>query len=550
LERLDPQTGEWQVYKYDIEEPSSLGHHSVNAICEDDTGTLWIATGDGLDRFEAAEGRFDHFRQSDGLPDGWIAGMLPDESGDLWLSTGRGLSRFDPQTETFRNFGPNDGAQDFFFWRNAQFASPSGRLYFGGVNGFNSFQPNRIEDNLQEPPVVITAMNVHEEVQQIDLPHDASITLEHRDNFLSFDFAALDFSFPEMNQYAYLMEGLDEDWVQAGSRRHADYPNLGPGEYAFHVIGSNNDGIWNEEGASVSITIKPPFWQTWWFRGIVLLCFLGGAVGGYRLRIRNLESRGRELEQQVEDRTVELTEANLSLEREMREREIAQEALSREQAKAAVTAERQRLARDLHDSVTQSIYSLTLFAEATRHEANEAGNSAIESQAGQIGVIAQQALKEMRLLVYELRPPELEQEGLVHALRRRVEAVEGRAGMEARIVTDEIGVIPVEVEETLFRIAQEALNNALKHASASSVVVVLHKKGNQIVLEVKDDGVGFDLANVRDSGGMGILSIKERSRQMGGTLEIHAEPGVGTIVRVSATLNPEIGKAVRGQSDG
>jgi signal transduction histidine kinase/ligand-binding sensor domain-containing protein len=549
LERLDPETGEWSVYKYDLEEPSSLGHHSVNAISEDSSGTLWIATGDGLDRFEAQEERFTHFRQSDGLADGWIAGMLPDEHGDLWLSTGRGLSRFDPRTESFRNYGPSDGLQDYYYWRNAQFSSPSGMIYFGGVNGFNAFRPDRIVDNPQEPALVITALSVHDKVQQIDLPSDTNISLDHQDNFLSFDFAALDFGAPEMNEYAYQMEGLDDDWVQAGNRHHADYPDLKPGSYTFRVIGSYSDGVWNEEGASVSITIQPPFWQTWWFRGILLLGFLGVVYVAYRLRVRTLESRSRELEQQVESRTVELSEANLRLEQEMWERGRAQEALAQEQAKAAVTAERNRLARDLHDSVTQSLYSLTLFAEATRHEANEKGSKDIGRQVGQIGLITQQALKEMRLLVYELRPLELEKEGLIRALRRRIEAVEGRAGIEGRVIADEIDELPGEVEENFFRIAQEALNNTLKHASASSVTVSLRKEGDEIVLAIEDDGIGFDLERVRDQGGMGLVSIEERALEIGGTATIQSAPGVGTSVKVRIAMNPEMDDIARDDTD-
>ncbi|NIV37696.1 MAG: hypothetical protein GWN58_52255, partial [Anaerolineae bacterium] len=129
------------------------------------------------------------------------------------------------------------------------------------------------------------------------------IDLTHRENFLSFDYAALDLSNSEKNQYAFRLEGVDEDWVQAGTRRHADYPNLRPGDYVFRVKGSNSDGVWNEEGTSVRITIKPPFWATWWFRGILLLALVGGAVVAYRLRVRSVEARSRELEVQVTERT-------------------------------------------------------------------------------------------------------------------------------------------------------------------------------------------------------------------------------------------------------
>jgi signal transduction histidine kinase len=189
------------------------------------------------------------------------------------------------------------------------------------------------------------------------------------------------------------------------------------------------------------------------------------------------------------------------------------------------------LARDLHDSVTQSLYSLTLFSEAARHLAKEQGYKNIEQQIKQIGVISLQALKEMRLLVYELQPPELERDGLVRALRRRMEAVEGRAGVEARVEVDEFVRLPGSVEQELFRIAQEALNNSLKHAAATSVVVYLRQDSGCIEMEIVDDGVGFEPGKL-DSGGMGLKNIRERTERLGGMVTVHSKPGEGTNIKV------------------
>ena len=138
------------------------------------------------------------------------------------------------------------------------------------------------------------------------LPADEHMRLSHRENYLSFEFAALDYTIPERNEYAYMLEGLDEDWVYAGTRRHVDYPDLRAGEYVFRVKGSNSDGVWNEEGATVRITITPPPWETWWFRGIVLLVVAGSVITGYWLRVRSIEARSRELESQVTERTSQL----------------------------------------------------------------------------------------------------------------------------------------------------------------------------------------------------------------------------------------------------
>ena len=263
--------------------------------------------------------------------------------------------------------------------------------------------------------------------------------------------------------------------------------------------------------------------------GILLLAGLGSGVGlplifvyaviyfllaSFIAIIREAETAREELQKQQ----IELLET--------------QEALRQSELEKAVTAERSRLARDLHDSVTQSLYSLTLFSEAARHLAKEQGHKNIEQQIKQIGVISLQALKEMRLLVYELQPPELERDGLVRALRRRLEAVEGRAGVEARLEVEEYVRLPGSVEQELFRIAQEALNNSLKHAAATSVVVYLRQDSGCIEMEIVDDGVGFEPKANLDSGGMGLKNIRERTERLGGTGTVHSKLGEGTNIKV------------------
>jgi signal transduction histidine kinase len=292
------------------------------------------------------------------------------------------------------------------------------------------------------------------------------------------------------------------------------------------VKGSNKDGIWNEVGTGVEITILPPFWETWWFRGILFLALVGVVFGSYRLRVRNFEVRSRELEMQVEERTSELQS-------EIAQRMQVEEALRESEKEKAVAEERSRLARELHDSVTQSLYSLTLFAEAARHMVEEIGEENIEQHIGQIGVIGQQALKEMRLLVYELQPPELEREGLVRTLRKRLEAVEGRAGVDAHLEVDEFVNLPGDVEQELYWIAQEALNNTLKHAAAGSVVVYLRESNGRVEMEIADDGVGFNPEDTPDQGGLGLKSIHERAEQIGGSVTIRSQPGEGTSVKVN-----------------
>ncbi|UCC77024.1 MAG: GAF domain-containing protein [Anaerolineales bacterium] len=207
--------------------------------------------------------------------------------------------------------------------------------------------------------------------------------------------------------------------------------------------------------------------------------------------------------------------------------------LYRQAEQLAVMRERQRLARELHDSVTQALYSLTLLSEAARRMAGSGELQQAQEPLYRLNAISQQALKEMRLLVFELRPLVLKREGLVGALQHRLDAVEGRAGVEARLLVHGEVKLPSEVEEDLYRIAQEALNNALKHAAASAVTVTIRAEDKAVEIEVVDDGTGFDPQTANTGAGMGLITMRERAEKMGAWLQVESTPGQGTTVRVS-----------------
>jgi signal transduction histidine kinase len=227
------------------------------------------------------------------------------------------------------------------------------------------------------------------------------------------------------------------------------------------------------------------------------------------------------------------------LEQEVDQRVQVEEALRKSEMDKAVAAERNRLARELHDSVTQSLYSLTLLAAAGQRMIQAGDLRQIAGNQARLGEIAQQALQEMRLLVYELRPLALESEGLIGALEQRLETVERRAGIQARVLMEgEVELTP-NLEEELYGIAQEALNNALKHAGASQVVLSVRATEESVALEVTDDGQGFDMADIQEAGGLGLISLQERADKIGGQLTIHSTPGAGTKVGVSVQLTAE-----------
>jgi signal transduction histidine kinase len=492
---------------------------------------LWVGTLGGLNRLRSETGTFTHYREQDGLVNNRVYDILEDDRGTLWITTANGLSRFDPHTETFKSYGADDGLPISEF--GAVHKSESGELFFGGINGFVSFYPDQMEDNPYIPPVVLTSLQQNgKEVDAGRAPEDLrEVIFRWPDNSFEFGFAALNYTQPEENQHAYILDGFDEDWNHIGSRRFGRYTNLPGGTYTLRLKGSNNDGVWNEEGVSIKVTVVPPFWDTWWFWGIVALILAGSAFGGYRLRVQGLEARSRELESQVKERTAELR-------REVDQRIQAEGALHLREREKAVAEERNRLARDLHDSVTQALYGVTLYSEAAAGHLALGHTDRTAEHLQELQDTAQEALVEMRLLIFELRPPVLEELGLVAALQARLQAVEGRAGLRTEFKTNLEERPPPDVEEGLYRIALEALNNALKHAQARDIRVHLYQDEPErtepalVTLEIADNGVGFDLATARECGGMGLSAMEERAAELGTNLEIESRDGVGTTVMV------------------
>lgn len=338
LFRIDPQTlsgsrVEYTRYSYDPADPASLSDNNIFEILQDHTGTLWFGTQVGLDRFDPTQGTFRHYAENDGLVNNTILCMLEDDQGTLWISTNGGLSNFDPAAENFRNFDVQDGLQSDEFNSGACGMSREGEMYFGGQNGLNIFRPDAIQDNPLPPPVAITAFRIFNEPVQADLSGQTPIQLSYSDNFIAFEFVALDFHAPQKNQYAYKLDGFNEDWVAAGTRRYVSYTNLRGGDYLFHVKAANNDGVWNETGFTLNIHVTPPFWETWWFRLGGLLALAGTLVLGVRWRIGSVQSQNRRLETMVLERTAELSQANQQLELEIEQRKRAESALAQHAAK-------------------------------------------------------------------------------------------------------------------------------------------------------------------------------------------------------------------------
>ncbi len=302
LNRFHPVTEAFLRIGHDPANPGSLASDELVAVHADPSGRLWVGTkGSGLDRLESLDealGRaaFRNYSRADGLPDETIWGIRSEAGGALWLATNNGLSRFDPENGTFKNYNTSHGLQSSEFNVGAHYQSPSGELFFGGVNGWNAFYPDQIEANPHVPPVVLTAFTKINQPVRFERPvFDVErIFLSHRDYSFSFELAALDFTAPQRNRYRYRLEGFDDGWIENGTRRWVSFTNLDPGDYRLRVQASNNDGVWNEVGASIAVEVAPPPWRTWWAYSLYALGLLGlVGAGGLTISQRRQAERDR-----------------------------------------------------------------------------------------------------------------------------------------------------------------------------------------------------------------------------------------------------------------
>jgi ligand-binding sensor domain-containing protein/AraC-like DNA-binding protein len=267
-------------------------HQSISAVFCDTKGRIWVGS-TGLYLFDPVKKDFTNYGNDSALKNAVVAAMLEDEKGNLWVSTNNGLYRFNPETRATKGFHNSEGIQGLEFRKEAALKAKNGEFYFGGSNGLNSFFSSHIKTNKYIPPVYITGFQIFDKtilpgqnsILKQNIQETKEITLSYKESLFSFEFSAINYILSENNQYAYKMEGFDKNWNYVGNKRTATYNQLDPGEYTFRVKASNNDGVWNEKGASIKIIITPPYWATWWFRTLATLSVLASAFAFYRYRI-------------------------------------------------------------------------------------------------------------------------------------------------------------------------------------------------------------------------------------------------------------------------
>ena len=325
LNVLDPASGRFGQFTHVADNPLSLSSNTVYAVHVDERGVLRVGTrGGGLDQmtgtpFGADAPRFKNFSERDGLPNSTVYGIESDPSGQLWLSTNHGLARFTPSDGSFRNFLRSNGLQGDEFNFGAHYRSPDGELFFGGPRGYNGFFANQLRFNDSAPPLALTSFLKFNSPTDLGRTHDgvAAIKLGYRDDVITFQYAALDFTAPRQNRYAYQLEGFDQDWVQVGNTRQATYTNLAGGHYVFRVRGANSDGHWSESDLAIRLDVEAPPWARWWAfltYGLAFALALYAVWAAQQARVRREAAYAARLVDEVGVRTDELAQRNLQLE--------------------------------------------------------------------------------------------------------------------------------------------------------------------------------------------------------------------------------------------
>jgi len=574
LNKFDREQNKFTHWINEPGTPNSLGSNEVLSIYEDQSGVLWIGTiGGGLNKFDREKETFTRYKEDDGLPNDVIYGILEDNHNNLWLSTNKGLSKFNPQTETFRSYDSHDWLQINEFNQGAYHKSRSGDIFFGGTKGFISFFPDELKKNLHIPPVVITALKKFDEVVKVDISDPEEIKFSYKDKFFSFEFAALDFKNPEKNQYAYMMEGFDEDWIYSGTRRFVSYTNLDPGEYIFRVKGSNNDRVWNEEGVSVKITITPPFWQTWWFRILAGAALLAIAFFVHRIRVKNIETQSRRLEVQVRERTKEIADKNRQLKSAFQELKDTQSQLTQSEKMASLGYLAAGVAHEINtpigavcsvaDTSQRSIDKIIETLEKGRNLEEIRGNkkfqealNILKSNTDVTVMASERITRIVRSLRNFARLEEADfQEADIH------EGLESTLTLLHNEIKNRINVVKEfgEIPKILCYPSQlnQVFMNILVNASQAikergTITIKTSKEDNKIMVSISDDGEGIKKENLKkifDSGfttrGVGIgtglgLSISQNIiKDHKGNIEVKSEGGRGSEFIITLPIEQE-----------
>lgn len=495
--------------------PMSKDTGDIRSIYEDTDGTFWIGTYDnGLFRFRA--GKFFNYRVEHGLFNNGVFQILEDRHGYFWISCNRGIYRVSRQElNDFADgriarinsvaYGKQDGMLNVECNGGrlpAGIVTRDGKFWFPTQAGVAVVDPEAAVVNPQPPLVPIETVTLeHEPVNFL-----AGVTIQPGQRDLEIAYTGLSYIKPEQIRFRYKLEGLRHDWVEAGLRRTAYFSYLPPGNYTFRVIAANSDGVWNEVGASIKVTVLAPFWLRWWFWLLCLVALIGIAAFIIRNRIDRLHRRHAE-----------------------------REAFARQLIESQEN-ERKRLAGELHDSLGQNLLVAKNWALIGLN-AIDAASPARESL-NEISETVSLAINEVREIAHNLRPYQLERQGLTNTIEQTIAHVRNSADLEFIAELDNIDdLLSQDSAINLYRMVQECINNVVKHSGATRVWLLIKRTGNSAEITCRDNGHGFDPVASSSHNGLGLTSMAERVRMVGGSYTLESGVGKGTTIRVRFSHN-------------
>jgi signal transduction histidine kinase/ligand-binding sensor domain-containing protein/CheY-like chemotaxis protein len=572
-----------------------LSDNTITDMIEDQSGNIWITTFNGLNRLNPKSGEFAFYGAEEGIAHTYTQAILEDNNGHIWVSNNSGISRFDPVRQTFNNYTTEDGLQEGEFKAKSALKTKSGTLFFGGMDGFNEFNPNHITETPYNAQVVLTKFQIFNKEVEIakddkdpsplkgDISEITAIELTYKQSFISFEFASLDVTSADKKNYAYKLEGFDPDWNYVGSKNTAIYTNLNPGTYVFKVKSSNPSGVWTAKTVSLKITIIPPFWLTWWFKTAAILLLLALVYALYRYRVNTILGQKERLEGLVQERIIiiqnqadELQTQSENLQALNEELQVQTEELYeqkeyeqtlREEAEKANQAKSIFLATMSHEIRTPMngvIGMASLLGETTLTEEQQEYTETIISCGDSLISVINDILDFSKIESGKL---DIEEEDF--DLRLTVEEVmdlfaQSAAKKNINLIYQIGAALPEQIVGDSLRLKQVLINlisNALKFTSKGEVFIHIYAvdppQGDSIKLgfSVHDTGIGIpkdkmvnlfkaftqvDSSTTRKYGGTGLgLAISERLvKLMGGDIWAESEDGKGSVFHF--TINTRI----------
>lgn len=510
---LEPELKTWTYYKA-ANNDTSLSSNVVLSIYPDPVkpdSFLWFGTeGGGLNKLNKKIGSFTCYNTQTGLPNNVIYSILSDKHDNLWLATNNGLCLFDPKTEkplrtfTYKNGLPSNEFNRYFYSKDKK-----NNLYLSTTGGYITFNPDDFYKNLTPSNIIINKLKVLGEPVSYEKPTESyklsspiencnKLVFDHNQNMFTIGYALLDFSVPEENRYKYLLEGFNENWVDAGNATNATYTNLDPGNYTFKVIGCNSNGVWNAEPATIDIIILEPWWSSWWFRLLVFIAIASILYLMYKYRIKQIMK---------------------------------------------IEGMRNSIARDLHDEIGSTLSSISLYGTVIKRNSSELSPK-LTSLIDKITQNTSEMMESMNDIVWATKTTNDSLAQLINRMRSFAVSTAEAKGIRLQFKIDgkvEQVKINMQQRKNIYLLFKEAMNNAIKHSKCSEVKIEIHTTVNSIDVKIKDNGIGFELSETKEYtneslSGNGIESMKERAEVLGGVLIIDSNIRSGTMIHLTVPL--------------